>query len=76
MGRMKTINANLPHHIPRRAMTSRKRKSLNDARQMLKNVFQVDAYEEPSLLVAQIYIAEILASFGENRFRTSKGKIW
>ena len=43
---MKTINANLPCHLSRRALTSRKRKSLNDARQMLKKGFQVDAYED------------------------------
>ena len=41
----------------------------------VKKSFQVDAYEEPSLLVAEIYIAEILAIFGENRFLTSKGKL-
>lgn len=32
--------------FPERALTSRKRKSLNDARQMLKKGFQVDAYED------------------------------
>ena len=72
---MKTIHANLPYHLPRRALTSRKRKSLNDARQMLKKGFQVDAYEERSILVNHIYIAEILASFGEDRFLLSKGKL-
>ena len=42
---------------------------------MLKKGFQVDAYEERSILVNHIYIAEILASFGEDRFLLSKGKL-
>ena len=42
---------------------------------MLKKGFQVDAYEERGILVNHIYTAEILASFGEDRFLLSKGKL-
>ena len=67
----------VPHTwVSRRGLTSRKWNSLNDdARQVLKKGFQVDAYEERSILVNHIYIAEILASFGEDRFLLSKGKL-
>ena len=41
----------------------------------VKKGFQVDAYEERSLLVTQIYIAQIFASFGEDRFLLSKSKL-
>ena len=68
---MKTLYASLSHHLSRKALTPRKQKSLNDdARQMLG--CQVDAYEERTLLVTQIYIAQIFASFGEDRFLLSK----
>ena len=70
---MKTLNASLSHHLSRKALTPRKQKPLNDdARQMLKKGFQVDAYEERTLLVTQIYFAQIFASFGEDRFLLSK----
>lgn len=42
---------------------------------MLKKGFQVDAYEDLAFQWHQVYIAEILASFEEDRFLLSKGNL-